>query len=240
MTIDEALGGFLADARERDAVGFEATELAIDNFVSFLEGYGYQYVEPAVSLRIEDEDPDEDLETPFIERHPARILPATVDEFLYWWQIRKSIGDVDDARANGHAVARLMAWLVEQELVDADEGREAEAIAIHAADEVARAKKLEELLRPLTSMAPLTRRSEPDEIVEDHQRIVRIEPGRLWFDDDIGPLAVAPEASDIAEVGWWVNVAMERHAGDWYLTELGGVYPKLEGEDGDDAVDFDW
>jgi hypothetical protein len=241
LTIQESLVGFLDAERERAPDSFEETDLAIENLISFLESYGHQYVEddgPEFG-EPDDEfsDPDDEFETTFIDANGPDILPATVNEFLFFWQIRKFGGDADDARATGLAIQRLMEWLAQKDLANATAAEEAATLARMAADEVSLSKELEDLLGPLTRMAPAARPSDVDQVVEDFQRITRVEPGQLWLAEDVGPIAVATEASEAARVGWWMNVVVERREGTWYLTELGGVYPRLDEEESDDT---DW
>jgi hypothetical protein len=66
----------------------------------------------------------------------------------------------------------------------------------------------------------------PDEhLVEDPLTIERVEPGQLWFEGGVGPLRVSKKASDLAEVGWSVNLALAQLQGEWRIVELGFVYP---------------
>ena len=64
-----------------------------------------------------------------------------------------------------------------------------------------------------------------NDIYENYAAITRIEPGRLWF-DELGPVAVLDEASDLAELGWEVNIVIGRCPDGWRLLELGFVYPR--------------
>ena len=49
----------------------------------------------------------------------------------------------------------------------------------------------------------------PDEHwVEDVLTIERVEPGALWFEDGIGPVRVSKEASELAQLGWIVNIVL--------------------------------
>lgn len=71
---------------------------------------------------------------------------------------------------------------------------------------------------------------DPDDIhdehwVEDSLAIERVEPGALWFEGGIGPVRVSKKASDLAEVGWSVNIVLARLRGEWRIVELGFVYP---------------
>ena len=63
------------------------------------------------------------------------------------------------------------------------------------------------------------------EKIPAHLPIERIEPGALWFEGGIGPLAVSKAASELAEVGWEGNVVLARTANGWRLLEVGCVYP---------------
>jgi hypothetical protein len=45
--------------------------------------------------------------------------------------------------------------------------------------------------------------------VEDFLAIERVEPGALWFEGGIGPVRRL-EASDLAELGWGVNIVLAR------------------------------
>jgi len=52
-----------------------------------------------------------------------------------------------------------------------------------------------------------------------------VEPGRIWFEGGIGPIAVPRQASDLARPGWSLSVTAARAAGSWHLLEVGFVYP---------------
>jgi len=61
--------------------------------------------------------------------------------------------------------------------------------------------------------------------VEDFLAIERAEPGALWFEGGIGPVHVSRAASDLAQVGWGVNIVLAQLRGTWRIVELGFVYP---------------
>jgi hypothetical protein len=237
LSIRHALDRFRAEERVRAPEhSAAATEAALESLVSFLESYGYQYVAPDEEEYVEEDDEefDED-EVPFIEANTADVLPEALTEFLFEWQIRESSSDADEARTTCEVAGRLMDWLAEERLVRVADALDASAMARRAADEVPRAKRLADLLQPLTSEAPRARPSSDDEVVEDFFRIERVEPGALWLEQDVGPIAVPEAASDLAEPGWWVNVVAMRLGGTWYLGEVGNVYPMLsEGSVGED------
>lgn len=244
ITIDEALRRFLAAERERAPQDAEQAELLLDNLVSFLDGYGYQYVDDGDHDYDDDEEPDElddeldDEEEEFAALYEPTLLPPMTGEFLYDWNIRKFLGTAADARATALLMERLMGWLADEGLADRHEAAEAAELARAASEELPRSMRLSDLLHEVAEATPRVRPAEVEEDVDDFLPIVRIEPGRLWFDQDVGPIEVPAEASQVAEVGWWVNLAAEKHAGRWVLTETGFVYPRMVGEDEDE--DEDW
>jgi hypothetical protein len=239
LSIRHALDRFRAEERARapdhDAAAMEA---ALESLVMFLESYGYQYVAQDEEEYVDEDDEEfDDDEVPFIEANTADVLPEALTEFLFEWQIREYPSDADEARTTSEVAGRLMDWLAEERLVRVADALDAAAMARRAADEVPRAKRLADLLRPLTGEAPRELPSSDDEVVEDFFRIERVEPGALWLEQDVGPIAVPEAASDIAETGWWVNIVAMRLGGTWYLGEVGNVYPMLAEESrADDAV----
>jgi hypothetical protein len=234
LSIRHALDRFRAEERARAPEhAAAAVEDALESLVLFLESYGYQYVAQDDEEYVEegDEDYDED-EVPFIEANTADVLPEALIEFLFEWQIRESSGDPEDARTTCEVAGRLMDWLAEERLVRVADALEASAMARRAADEVPRAMRLASFLHELAREAPQEPRSSDDEVVEDFFRIERVEPGRLWLEQEVGPIAVPEAASQIAEPGWWVNVVAMRLEGTWYLGEVGNVYPRLAEDSG--------
>jgi hypothetical protein len=64
-----------------------------------------------------------------------------------------------------------------------------------------------------------------DDYIEDYLAIEKVEPGALWFEGGIGPVAVPKAASNIAQTGWSVNVSLARSGQTWHILEVGNVYP---------------
>ena len=70
----------------------------------------------------------------------------------------------------------------------------------------------------------------PDQIpdqdwVEDSLQITDVQPGKIWFEDGVGPIAVPRNASDLARPGWSLYLTAARVADTWHLLEVGFVYP---------------
>lgn len=52
-----------------------------------------------------------------------------------------------------------------------------------------------------------------------------MQPGRIWFEGDVGPIAVLRKASDLARPGQAIFITAARTKGRWHLFEVGFVYP---------------
>lgn len=235
LTIRQALDRFVAEEGARAPASSTDVGRALENLEAFLESHGYQYVDEEDEEYVDEDDASfDDEERSFLEANTPDILPASLTEFLFEWQIRDDPSEAEEARATSQVAERLMDWLAEERLARVADARDAALLARKAADEVPRAKRLGSLLYPLTQEVPQEQPTSDDEVVEDFLRIVRVEPGQLWLEQEVGPISVPEEASAIASVGWWINVVAARLGGTWYLSEVGNVYPLLaEGGDED-------
>lgn len=64
-----------------------------------------------------------------------------------------------------------------------------------------------------------------DDWVEDYVTITKVEPGKLWFDEEVGPVRVPKKASDLAQVGWSMSATIAKVKGSWRIVQAGRVYP---------------
>jgi len=88
------------------------------------------------------------------------------------------------------------------------------------------ADRLGMLLHEVADQAPAV---DPDDVddedwVEDHLEIIDAEPGKIWFENGVGPIAVPRKASDLARPGWSAFVTAARIDKRWHLLEVGVVY----------------
>jgi hypothetical protein len=229
-TIERALGRLLDQVRLQHPDEAEETELVLDNLRSYLDGYGYQYVdddEPDDDDEDFDEDDFDEDEDDFAASHDADMLPLAMPEFLYDWNIRKYMGTADDARATGTMVTRLMELLGTEGWADEKAAADAAQLGRRATDELPAANVLSSLLYDVAAKTPHAGADEIDDDIDDFLAITRIEPGQLWFTEDVGPIAVPEEVSRLARVGWWVNLVAQRRGETWVITETGFVYPRL-------------
>jgi hypothetical protein len=83
------------------------------------------------------------------------------------------------------------------------------------------------LLLDVTDRAPDL---DPDDVaeedwVEDYLQITDVEPGKIWFQGGVGPVAVPRTASDLARPGWSAYVTAAKVGTRWHLLEVGVIYP---------------
>jgi len=144
-------------------------------------------------------------------------------------EVIKGIGEryQELLKAAGTVTAKLVRWLAERDYIDCDSAKDAGDRAREASRDLPMADRLGMLLHDLTDQAPAI---DPDaatdaDWVEDYLAITDVEPGKLWFEGGVGPIAVPREASDLARPGWSSFLTAARTGGRWRLLEIGVVYP---------------
>jgi hypothetical protein len=118
-------------------------------------------------------------------------------------------------------------WLAGHGYIDEDVAEDAAERAREASRDLPMADRLATLLDEVADGAPevdVDALAEGD-WVEDQLAISDVEPGRIWFEGSVGPIAVPRKASDLARPGWSAFVTAARTDGAWRLLEVGFVYP---------------
>jgi hypothetical protein len=223
--IDQLLSDFLADQRRRlSERTYRNYESIVDLLCSCLNGYGYQHLDPADQDRFEKAyERDEDA---FVHLFGARELVAGIPEFLDYFMVRKVIAGAELLRTAGNVTKELAKWLGERGYLDAAAVADTIERGTKAARDLPRAERLSSLLFDLANKSAADLNVLDDEdYIDDYLYIERVEPRRIWFERDIGPLTVTEEVSNLAKVGWAVNVVLARTHGQWHLVEVGNVYP---------------
>lgn len=226
-SIDAVLAEFLAEQRERLAAStFQRYAGIVDLLRSCLNGYGYQSLTGAEAgrWRAAFDAGDEEAFTQLCD--PQQIV-ENYGEFLGYFMIRKVAASQQELKAAATVTKKLARWLAQHDYIGKEAADDAYERAAEAGRDLPRADKLGEHLFRLTRQTRLP--ADVDEIadedwVEDYLPITRVEDGRLWF-GEVGPVAVPKEASDLAEVGWDVNIVLARIGGRWQVVEVGTVYP---------------
>lgn len=227
ISIERALNDFLAEQRVRLAdSSFRRYAEVVDLLVSSLNNYGHDSLSKP-ERRLFTEVYEAGDEQAFCHVFGPDKIPEHLGSFLGYFMVRKVFAGRELLRAAGTVSGRLVRWLEREGYVAHDVAVEVIERARTAADELPRAGRLGELLADLTDADPPAGLEElaDDCFVEDYLPIERVEPGALWFEGGVGPLAVPEAASELAQVGWEVNVVMARTAIGWRLLEVGCVYP---------------
>ncbi len=227
ISIERALADFLAEQRLRLAdASFRRYLEVVDLLVSSLNNYGHDALSERERRRF-GEAYDAGDEQAFCHLFGPEKIPEHLGSFLGYFMVRKVFASRELLRAAGTVSGRLVGWLEREGYVEADVAAEAIGRAKAAARDLPRADRLGELLADLCDADPPggLEGLADDCLVEDYLPIERVEPGALWFEGGIGPLAVPKATSELAEVGWEVNVVMARTARGWRLLEVGCVYP---------------
>jgi hypothetical protein len=122
---------------------------------------------------------------------------------------------------------KLVRWLEDGGYIDAGSAEDASDRARGASRDLPMADRLGSLLHCVADRAPEIDLEALDEgdWVEDDIAITGVEPGRIWFEGGIGPIAVPRAASNLARPGWSAFVTAAPTAGTWHLLEVGFVYP---------------
>ena len=226
-SIDAVLAEFLAEQQQRLAAStFRRYEGIVGLLRSCLNDYGYQSLSGAEAdrWRAAFDAGDEEAFTRLCD--PQQIVES-YGEFLGYFMIRKVAASQQELKAAATVTKKLARWLAQHEYIEKEAADDAHQRAAEAGRDLPRADKLGEHLFRLTRQTRLP--ADVDDIadedwVEDNLPITRVEDGRLWF-GEVGPVAVPKDASDLAEVGWDVNIVLARVGGRWQAVEVGRVYP---------------
>lgn len=229
-TIGEVLEQFLADQRHRLAAKtFTHYEDVIRLLQHSLNGSAYQSLgktESALFHRLFNAGGTEHRE--FCEIFgPEHILP-NVGEFLGYFMVRKVAAGKDILRAAGTVTKKLARWLAEQGYVKAEDAAEGIERGGTAARDLPKAEELASLLR---EVAEDKERGDGEDDIEDHFRLTRVEPGRLWIEGmldgrRLGPIKVPEEISRRCRVGWSISGVVGRAGKSWRIVQAWNVYPE--------------
>jgi hypothetical protein len=226
-SIDSALTEFLAEQRGRLS---ERTVRRYEEVVQLLrhslDGYAYSSLDDEERRRWEAEY-ETNEEGAFCRLFGPEKIPPHLGEFLDYFMVRKVIAGQELLKASGTVTGKLVRWLAERGYIDHDAAEDASDRARGAARDLPIADRLGMLLHDVTERAPDI---DPDQVadedwVEDYLEITNVEPGKIWFEGDVGPFTVPREASDLARPGWSAFVTAAKAAGRWHLFEVGAVYP---------------
>ena len=226
-TIDEALGEFLAEQRERLSVRtFRNYADVVDLLRHSLDGYAYSSLDDGERRRWEEAFESGD-EQAFCHLFGPEKIAEHVEEFLGYFMVRKVMAGQELLKASGTVTGKLARWLASRRYIDESSAGGAAERAQAASRDLPVADRLGGLLHDVAAGAPEIDIDALDDAnwVEDQLAISDVQPGRIWFEGGVGPIEVPRQASDLARPGWTVFVTAARTAGSWHLIEVGFVYP---------------
>ena len=228
LTISEVLAEYLRMERGRLAPKTHAryTEVIV-LFTQSLNGYA------ANSLSQFDRARFDKLFNAEGEQHrefcdmfgPEHIL-ENVGEFLNYFMVSKVMTGADTLRASGTVMKKLAKWLAEHDYVGTDDAALTIAQGADAARNLPAAEKLSALLYDLTT----GRHVPKDSDIEGRFSITKVEPGRIWLQDDddgedYGPILLTEQATKLCRVGWIISGAVRKSGNRCVLVEAFQVYP---------------
>lgn len=227
LTIDEALTRFLDEQQKRLAPRtFRNYEDVIGLLRDCLSGYGPNILPKADHDRWQRayDDGDEDA---FCTQMSADYIVDMLDEFLGYFMVRKVMAGQELLRASGTVTKKLLRWLQDQGVISATTADDKAERAAEAGRDLPRAERLANALYELSLGTPIRTRDGAERWIETGLplTITKVAPGELWFSDDIGPLPVPPEISQLARTGWDVTAVLAYGHNHWWLVEVGNVYP---------------
>ena len=227
MTIDEVLLQFLAEQRERlSARTYRRYEEVVELLQDCLDGYAYQSLDEEERRRWEEEF-EKNEDGAFCRLFGPEKIAENLGEFLDYFMVRKVIAGQELLKASGTVTGKLVVWLGERGYIDRTSAEQAGDRAREATRDLPMADRLGMLLHEVADQAPAVDPNDVDDEdwVEDHLEIIDAKPGKIWFENGVGPIAVPRKASDLARPGWSAFVTAARIDNRWHLLEVGVVYP---------------
>jgi hypothetical protein len=227
-TIAVVLAEFLEEQRPRLAPKiFAQYQDVVELLQHCLNGYGYLTLRELDAKRFDQRfTAPGDAHREFCELFgPEYILP-NVGEFLGYFMVRKVSASQALLRAAGTVTKKLAAWLAEKGYADTEIVKVATEQGAAAARDL---PKAEALATRLAAFAEAHDEGDAVEASEDHFRITRVEPGRIWLEGldgrEHGPIRLPQALSRQCEVGWTISGVVGRVGGRWQLLEAWNVYP---------------
>jgi hypothetical protein len=226
-TIDIVLDAFLREQRLRlSDRTYRSYEDVIRLLRDSLDRYGYTSLSKAEAKRWQQAFDAGDEEA-FCHLFGPEKIPPHLGEFLGYFMVRKVIAGQELLKAAGTVTGKLVRWLEKEAFIEPDAAAIAAERARDSARDLPAAERLGSLLQDVASKAPEIDVDDVDDEdwVEEQLMISEIEPGRIWFEGNVGPFEVPKRASDLAQPGWMAFIVAARVKKRWHLLEVGSVYP---------------
>lgn len=229
ITIEEVLTRFLAEQRTRlkDAT-YRRYEDVVELLTHCLDCYGHQRLDrDEAELFDRAYNAEGNAHREFCQLFgPEKILENT-SEFLEYFMVRKVFAGKALLKATGTVMKKLAKWLAENGYATAEDATRVSAEGAKASRALPNAERLAEILYECTNYSLPT---ECSEILEDYFIVDAINDGTLrltaFGSDRPIDLDVPPEAASLCKVGWEITLAVGKEEDQWYILEVGNVYPR--------------
>jgi len=220
--IKQVLGEFLEEQEARlKPKTYRGYADAIFLFEQCLNGYAYQGLNKKDSERFDNLYNDEHKEFCAVFG-PDKIGPSEIGEFLDYFMIRKVMGSKELMKTVGTVMRRLVKWMGEKGYMQAEKSEVTAERVDELKDELPKVKELSDLIHEYILQHPV---GDFSEIKDSYFRVTKVKPGKLWLEDDIGPVIVSIEISSLCKVGWVISLELGKTRKGWEILGSGNVYP---------------
>ncbi len=223
-TIKQVFKEFLKEQKSRLKPNtLRGYEDAIFLFQDYLNGYASQYLDKEDTELFDNKGKD------FCEIFtPGKIDSTEISEFLNYFMIRKVMGGKELMRTVSRVMKKLVKWMYEKGYMEQEDYEYSIEVADKAKDELPQCEELANLIWEYCEYGDF---EEHTETVDGYLQVIKIEPGKLWFEDymesekKVGPVHVDHEISSLCKVGWVINLVLGKTRKGWKMLESGNVYP---------------
>lgn len=228
-TIEEVLDLFLAEQRARlKNTTYRRYEDVVQLLTHYLDGYGHQCLDRDEADLIDKlYNAEGNAHREFCQVFgPDKILSDT-GEFLNYFMVRKVFAGKELLKATGTVMKKLAKWLADKGYATAEDAKRVSAEGAKASRDLPNAERLAEILYECTkySLQP-----ECSEVLEDYFIVDAVMPDSLrltaFGSERPIELHVPPGASSLCKVGWEICLALGKEEDEWYILEVGNVYPR--------------
>lgn len=228
-SIQVAVSKFLDAERERlKERTFRDYDSVMDLFCIYLNSYGPNYIDG--ELKVTWEKAYETDEEAFVKIAPiSEVNSTTVAEFLEYFVIRKVASGESFMKTCVRVLKRFSKWLFENDYInDADYDDLSDYFKDPKTSSLSYAEKVSDLLYTHSLQ---NQDVEYEKMHEGYYVIVEKEGTKLWIEDDFGdgdidgPLVVPKKIADLCQVDWEMSMLIGKKNGNWYVVEMGNVYP---------------
>jgi len=234
-SIDQVLGAFLAEQRERLKPKTVASYEGVLNLLRHhLNGYAYENLSEAESTFLDGHSQAKaDERREFCQLFGPDKIVENLGSFLGYFMVRKVVAGQNLKRAAGTVTKKLSRWMAAKGYISEDEAKLGASEGANAARDLPNSERAAQILSGAASLAIAPNDFADENYVEfGHFTIGKIEPGKLWLENVetggkhlLGPVKVPISATKLLRDGWDISCSLGRVRGAWRIVEVANVYP---------------